>query len=203
MFQRLKDFTKNFAEHQHVEWWLFCYAVIESVFFPIPPDVLLVALALAKPQRAQRYAIIAAVGSVVGGVVGYAIGRYGFDLIARPVLMWFCDAPTDLVCPDVFMPKLEALFDKHGPWFVGVSAMSPIIPYRFTILAAGAAQMAFIPFIAVSLAFHWFRYATVSAVAAKLGPKAQGSAMKRVSLAFLLGGALLLAIYAAVQYFKA
>jgi uncharacterized membrane protein YdjX (TVP38/TMEM64 family) len=81
--------------------------------------------------------------------------------------------------------------------------MSPIIPYRFTILAAGAAQMAIIPFIAVSLAFHWFRYATVSTVAAKLGPKAQGSTMKRVSLAFLLGGVLLLAIYIAVQYFKA
>jgi hypothetical protein len=131
-------------------------------------------------------------------------GRYGFDLIAQPVLMWFCDAPTDLVCPDVFMPKLEALFDKHGPWFVGVSAMSPIIPYRFTILAAGAAQMAFYSPLSPC---RWRSTGSVMRPyrpwPPNWGPKAQGSAIKRVSLAFLLGGALLLAIYIAVQYFKA
>lgn len=201
MFARLRAFTQDFARHRHVEWWLFFYAIIESVFFPVPPDVLLIALALSRPQHAVRFATIAAIGSVVGGLVGYAIGRYAFEPIAAPVLNFFCKTPDQLICTDVFVPKLEQLFDKHGPWVVGVSAMSPVIPYRLTILAAGLAHMALIPFIGISLIMHWARYALVSWSIARYGARALHLVRDQLPLAFAAIGGLALVIYSAINYF--
>lgn len=194
MFQKLTDYTRRFAAHPHAAPWLFFYSVIESVFFPVPPDVLLVPLALANPNKALFFATIAALGSVTGGLIGYAIGYWAFEPVAVPVLGWLCQYFTS-ACPDTVLPALSELFDKHGIWVVGVAAMSPIIPYRFTILAAGLGQMPLLPFIAVSLAAHWLRYSLVSLTVARYGPRAMEVATKRLPLTFAVIGAILLLVF--------
>ncbi|MDB5477654.1 MAG: cytochrome [Alphaproteobacteria bacterium] len=199
MIEKLTEYMRRFAHHPYAAIWLFLYAVIESVIFPVPPDVLLVPLALANPNRAVFFATIAAIGSVVGGMAGYAIGYFAFEPIALPVLRWMCQYSTT-ACPETFVPMLERLFEKHGVWVVGVSAMSPVIPYRFTILAAGLAHMALVPFIIVSLLAHWLRYALVSVLTARLGPAAIGLVSKRLPLAFAATGAIALVIYLLFQY---
>lgn len=198
---RVTKFANAFVHHRHVEVWLFFYAIVESVLFPIPPDVILIALALARPKHAQRFAFITVVGSVIGGLVGYAIGRYAFQPVAEPILMLFCTTPTSLACPDVFVPKLENLFAIHGPWVVGISAMSAIIPYKFTILAAGLAKMALLPFITISFAVHWFRYALISFLVAHYGQKVMHLVRDQMPLFFTIAAGLVLVIYAAFRYF--
>lgn len=201
MFSRLTELTSKFAHHRFIAAWLFVYAFFESQFFPVPPDVLLIALALARPAQAQRFALLTAVASVLGGLLGYMIGRYAFEPIAVPVLNWFCDSPQDLVCPDVFVPKLKALFAEDGAWVVAASAVSAIIPYKFTILAAGVAHMALTPFIAVSFIVHWFRYALVCFLVVRYGQKVVNLVQNRLPLVFTVVGTGMLVIYALIRYF--
>lgn len=198
-FDRLTRATERVAHHPHAMMWLFFYAVIESVFFPVPPDVLLVALALSRPAHAWRYATIAAVGSVAGGLVGYAIGRYAFEPVAMPFLNWLCvhDARA---CADVFLPKLQTLFAAHGPWVVGVSAMSPVIPYRFTILAAGLGRMDLLPFISISLVVHFVRYALVTVLVARYGLWAVRFVRERLPIMFAVMGAVALVAFLLYHY---
>lgn len=199
MLEKLTRFTEKFARHRFAAWWLYFYAVIESVIFPVPPDVLLIALTLGRPKRGQGFALIAALGSVTGGVVGYMLGRYAFDPIVKPALEYLCQY-TETLCPESFVPRLEGLFTQHGFWIVAISAFSPIIPYRLTILVAGMAQMALLPFIAVSFFVHWLRYALVCGLVRKYGKKAIDIIQKRLSLVFLSGGVLALVIFIAVNY---
>lgn len=201
MFAQLATKVRNLADHPYAGWWLFGYGIIESFLFPIPPDVILVALALSHPKQVQRYALIAALGSTVGGIVGYMIGRFGFDYIARPFFELLCTSPEKLVCPSVFVPHLEQLFEIHGTWLIGFSAMSSIVPYKLTILVAGLADMALVPFIVISFFVHWFRYAAISACVAYMGPKALTLAQQRLPLFFTIVGALALVIYAILYYY--
>lgn len=200
MFEKLTRFTEKFAYHRHASFWLFFYAVIESVVFPVPPDVLLIALTLGRPKRGQGFAVIAAAGSVAGGFIGYLLGRYAFDPIVAPILEWFCSSTASL-CPNAFVPRLENLFEEHGFWIVAISAFSPIIPYRLTILVAGMAHMALMPFLVVSFFVHWLRYAIVCGLVRRYGQKAIEMIQKRLSWIFIVGGAAALAIYVAVNYF--
>lgn len=183
MFEKLTAFTQRFANHPHAAVWLFFYAVIESVFFPVPPDVLLIPLALANPRKALRFAAIAAFGSMVGGVIGYGIGYYLFEPVAKPLLEWGCGYSAT-VCPDVIIPRVESMFSEYGIWVVAMSAFSPIIPYRFTILAAGLGQMALVPFIIVSFVVHFARYALLSWMMAEYGTKALAFVKNRLPAMF-------------------
>lgn len=200
MYEKLTRFTEKFAHHKHASFWLFFYAVLESVIFPIPPDVLLIALTLGRPKRAQGFAFIAAVGSIVGGALGYALGRYAFDPIVQPILGWVCQY-VDTLCPETFVPRLENLFRQHGLWIVAISAFSPIIPYRLTILVAGMAHMPLVPFLAMSLIVHWARYAFVCGLVRHYGRKAVRMIRTRMPVALLAGGVLALAIYIGLNYF--
>lgn len=194
MFTKLTDFTRRFAHHPRAALWLFFYSVIESVFFPVPPDVLIVPLALANRKKALFFALIAAIGSVTGGLIGYAIGYVAFEPVAIPILNWTCQHFAG-TCPETVLPKLQELFDKHGIWVIAVSAISPIIPYRFCILAAGLGHMALIPFIVVSFLAHWLRYSLVAWVVARYGPRAIGIATKSLPLTFAAIGAIILVVY--------
>lgn len=89
MFRALYDWTIRWAGSRHAEKALGGVSFVESSVFPIPADVLFVPMCLARPEQAMRYALIATVTSVLGGILGWAIGLYAFDLIARPILEFY------------------------------------------------------------------------------------------------------------------
>ena len=89
MLRRLYDWTMSLAGRKSAEVWLAVIAFVESSVFLVPADVLYLPMGLAKPERAYRYALVATVASVLGGIAGWALGYYAYDAIARPVLEFY------------------------------------------------------------------------------------------------------------------
>jgi membrane protein YqaA with SNARE-associated domain len=89
MFQRLMLWTRSLAQSRHAEAAMGTVSFVESSVFPIPVEVMFLPMCLARPERAMRYALIASVTSVAGGVLGWLIGFYFFDLIAHPILQFY------------------------------------------------------------------------------------------------------------------
>lgn len=140
LFSRLYARVLHWARHRHAPWFLAGLSVAESSFFPIPPDVMLIPMALARPDRSFLYATIATVASVVGGALGYLIGALAFDLITP----WLHDF-------DYWETYLHARqwFEQWGLWIVLLAGFSPI-PYKIFTITAGVMTMSFFPFLLVS-----------------------------------------------------
>lgn len=141
LFRRMYNWTLSWAERPGGAWALFFIAVVESSFFPIPPDVLLLALCVAAPTKSFRFALICAVGSVAGGMLGYAIGYSAWHAVKG-----------------IFIPYIfsQAVFDKvqelyQGNAFVAVltAAFTPI-PYKVFTIAAGVFEVNFATFVSAS-----------------------------------------------------
>ena len=137
----------QFAASPHPGWWLFALAVAESSFFPIPPDVLLVTLGVARPEMAIWYGVITSVGSVLGGGLGYAIGLYG----GRPLLYRFFK--------ETKINAVERLYDRYNAWATGIAGLTPI-PYKVFTIAGGALKIDFKIFMLASLASRCLRFMT-------------------------------------------
>jgi membrane protein YqaA with SNARE-associated domain len=135
----------QFAASPHPGWWLFALAVAESSFFPIPPDVLLVTLGVARPEMAIWYGVITSVGSVLGGGLGYAIGLYG----GRPLLYRFFN--------ETKINAVERLYDRFNAWATGIAGLTPI-PYKVFTIAGGALKINFKIFMLASLASRSLRF---------------------------------------------
>ncbi len=135
----------QFAASPHPGWWLFALAVAESSFFPIPPDVLLVTLGVARPEMAIWYGVITSVGSVLGGGLGYAIGLYG----GRPLLYRFFNESK--------INAVERLYDRFNAWATGIAGLTPI-PYKVFTIAGGALKINFKIFMLASLASRCLRF---------------------------------------------
>jgi membrane protein YqaA with SNARE-associated domain len=130
--RRLYDWVLSLAHHRHAPLALFLLAFAESSFFPIPPDVLLIALALGIPARAFRLALITTIGSVLGGLAGYAIG-YGFMASAGQWIL-------DVYHFHEQFEKIRALYLDYDIWAVAIAGFTPI-PYKVFTIAAGAFDM--------------------------------------------------------------
>jgi len=89
MLKRLYDWTLSLAARKGAEWWLGIISFVESSIFLVPAEALMLPMGLARPERAYRYALIATVGSVLGGIAGWLLGYYAYELIARPVLQFY------------------------------------------------------------------------------------------------------------------
>ena len=137
----------QFAASPHPGWWLFALAVAESSFFPIPPDVLLVTLGVARPEMAIWYGVITSVGSVLGGGLGYAIGLYG----GRPLLYRFFNESK--------INAVERLYDRFNAWATGIAGLTPI-PYKVFTIAGGALKINFKIFMLASLVSRCLRFMT-------------------------------------------
>jgi membrane protein YqaA with SNARE-associated domain len=127
--------------------WLFLLAFAESSFFPIPPDVLLVTLGVATPDKAIWYAFLCSAGSVLGGAVGYAIGLYG----GRPLLYKFFKENK--------IHAVEKLYDRYNAWATGIAGLTPI-PYKVFTIAGGAFKINFKVFVLASVVSRSLRFMT-------------------------------------------
>lgn len=125
------------SKHRHAPYYLGLISFIESSIFPIPPDVMLVPMALAQPHKAFRYALITTITSVLGGLFGYAIGMFAFELI-HPFIIKMGYEPMYL--------QIGSWFQRWNFWIIFAAGFTPI-PYKLFTIAAGAANISLLPFI--------------------------------------------------------
>ncbi|MGI9309550.1 MAG: YqaA family protein [Gammaproteobacteria bacterium] len=161
LFSGLMDRVLEWSRHRHAPWYLGGLSFAESSFFPIPPDVMLAPMVLAKPETAWRLAGITTVTSVAGGIAGYLIGVWAMDMIT-PVL-------HDYGYWEAF-EKSQVWFREWGFWAVLAAGFSPI-PYKIFTIAAGAMSMMFAPFVLASAVGRGARFFMVAALMAWGGPR--------------------------------
>jgi membrane protein YqaA with SNARE-associated domain len=160
MLRKLYDWVLHWAETPYGSWALFILAFAESSFFPVPPDVLLIALAISIPARAFRYALICSAGSVLGGAAGYIIGFEFMDLLGFRILNFYG-----------LMDKYETishLYERYNAWAVGIAGFTPI-PYKVFTISAGAFKINFPIFLAASIVSRFARFFLVGWLIYKFG----------------------------------
>lgn len=152
LFTRLYDKTLQWAAHRHASYYLGILSFAESSFFPIPPDVMLAPMSLAKPENAWRYATITMVTSVLGGLFGYAIGYFAFEMV-QPWIVEFGYMPR--------FEKAQHWFEIWGFWVVLIAGFSPI-PYKVFTIAAGTMSLFLPVFVLASLIGRGSRFFLVA-----------------------------------------
>jgi membrane protein YqaA with SNARE-associated domain len=152
VFTYLYDKTLGWSKHKHAPKYLAGMSFAESSFFPIPPDVMLMPMALAKPEKAMWFATITTVFSLLGGLFGYFIGYALLDVVL-PIL--------ESLNYITKYEKAVGFFEEYGFWIVFIAGFSPI-PYKLVTIAAGASAMALLPFIIASFIGRGARFFLVA-----------------------------------------
>jgi membrane protein YqaA with SNARE-associated domain len=161
LFTTLYDACLKWAKHRHAEKYLAGLSCAESTFFPVPPDVMLAPMVLGQPDKAWRFAWITTIASVLGGIIGYALGYYAFDSFINPLIEQWGYADK--------LAKAEIWFADYGVWVVFIAGFSPI-PYKVFTISAGALAMAFFPFIVASSIGRGARFFLVATLMKYGGP---------------------------------
>ena len=142
MLRKLYDWTLAKAAHPHAEWWLALFAFVEASFFPIPPHPLLGLMCLAEPRKAIRFAVIATVSSVAGGLLGYAIGWGLYDTVGTELLA--------LLGMTESFPVAACYLREYGAEIIMIKGATPI-PFKLLTITAGFIQMNLVSFILASV----------------------------------------------------
>ncbi|MEC8016892.1 MAG: YqaA family protein [Pseudomonadota bacterium] len=175
MLRALYDRTMALADHPRALWWLGAVALVESSVFPIPPDVLMIPMILARPNRAWIIALVALVASVAGGVLGYAIGAFFYDSIGQPVLAAMGKADA--------MAEFNTRFNDFGFWAVLGAGVTPF-PYKVITIMSGWTGMPLGTFIATSILARALRFFLVAGLLWKFGAPIRDFIEKRLGLVF-------------------
>ena len=178
------------ADHPRALWVLAGVAFIESSVFPIPPDVLMIPMIIARPSRAWLIAFVALVASVLGGMLGYAIGAFAFEGIGRPILESL--GKTEAI------EAFNTRFNDFGFWAVLTAGVTPF-PYKVITIMSGWTGMPLGTFIATSILARGLRFFIVAALLWKFGAPIRSFIEERLGLMFTLFVALLLAGFFAVR----
>ncbi len=164
MLRRMYDWVLHWAATPYSAWALFLLAVAESSFFPIPPDILLIAMCVALPLRSFRYALICSAGSVLGGCLGYLIGWQFMASLGIRIVEFY--GLTDKVA------AIEVLYQTYDAWAVGIAGFTPI-PYKVFTITAGMFKIDFGVFLVASLVSRSARFFIIGGLIYLFGPRIQ------------------------------
>ncbi len=185
IFSPLYERAMTWARHRHAPWYLGTLSFAESSFFPIPPDVMLAPMSLAKPARAWWYAALTTITSVLGGLFGYMIGLFAFDLVEPLIHEWGYWERYQLA---------RQWFDEWGFWAIFLAGFSPI-PYKIFTVTAGVISMALAPFILASFIGRGARFFLVAALMAWGGERMEETLRRYVDrIGWVLVAAILLIV---------
>jgi membrane protein YqaA with SNARE-associated domain len=171
------------AEGRHALWVMMAVSFAESSIFPLPPDPLLVPMMIARPQRAYRYALLCTLASVLGGLVGYALGALLFEAVARPLLELYGLEPSF----EIF----RARFAAWGSWIIIAKGLTPI-PFKLVTIASGAVGLDISRFVLACVIARAGRYLLLAVLLRRYGSAVRGVLDRYLTLV-AVGGALLLA----------
>lgn len=191
MLQRIYQRTLVLAAGPNAFWALMAVAFAESSFFPLPPDILLIPMMLAQRRAAWRLAACCTLASVTGGLLGYAIGYWGFDLVGRPILEFYHAMPR--------YDALKAGFDHWGVWIIIIKGMTPI-PYKLVTIASGVAHFDLAAFVGASLVSRSLRFFLLAALLWWFGPAVRDFIEKRLMLVTSLFAVALVGGFVILRY---
>lgn len=162
ILRRLYDLCMEWISGRHGEWILFLIAFVESSFFPLPPDIFLIAMCVAIPTKSFRYAAICSVGSVLGGALGYGLGFWFMDGVGMTIIDWY--GLTERY------GLVQQYFKEYDVWIVGTAGFTPI-PYKLFTITAGFVHSNFFTFMVVSFMARSARFFLVAGLIWKFGPQ--------------------------------
>lgn len=189
--RRIYDYTLNLAARKNALSWLFAVSFIESSFFPIPPDIMIIPMVLAAPANAWKIALTATSASVLGGFFGYIIGVYGFELIARPLLDFYGYM-------DGFA-KFENYYHQYGAWIVFGAGITPF-PYKIITIASGAVHLNLAVFTIASILARGIRFYLIAWLLKRFGEPMKGFIEKNLNLLSVLFLLLLIGGFAVIKW---
>ncbi|MCI5096514.1 MAG: DedA family protein [Rhodobacteraceae bacterium] len=191
MLNRLYSRTLALADHPHALWWLALVAFVESSVFPIPPDVLMIPMIIARPSRAWLIAGVALVASVAGGLLGYAIGAFFYDSLGQPIL--------EALGKGDAMAEFNTRFNDFGFWAVLGAGVTPF-PYKVITIMSGWTGMPVATFVATSILARALRFFIVAALLWKFGAPIREFIEKRLGLVFTVFIVLLFGSFFLIRY---
>lgn len=185
------DYMLDLSARPNAMFFLFLVAFAESSFFPIPPDIMIIPMVLAMPQKAWRIAGLATVASVAGGCFGYAIGVYFFDLIAKPILTFYG-----------YMHQFDVFKDYYhewGAWIVFGAGITPF-PYKVITIASGVVELNLVTFTIASVIARGMRFYLVAWLLKKYGAPMKVFIEKNLGILSVLFLILLIGGFVAIKY---
>ena len=198
MLRRLYDWTLSLAARKSAEWWLAFIAFVESSVFVIPAEVLFVPMGLARPDRVYRYAVLATIASVLGGVFGWFLGHYAYEYIARPMLEFYGS-----------LAKFEELRSQASGNFeflvlvLITSSLAHLPPMKVVSIASGALSVNIWLFILSCVVARGARFALMAWLLRRFGEPIREFIEKRLGVLAAIGAALVIALYFVVRYLRA
>ena len=161
IIKKMYDWVLHWAKTPYAVPALFLLSFAESSFFPVPPDVLLITLAISIPKKSFKYATICMIGSVLGGVLGYGIGLHGYEMVGRPIVEFYHGQEI--------MNTIKLQYDQHGFLGILIAAITPI-PYKVFTIASGVFEFDFWSFFVASVIGRSTRFFVVAGLIWKFGP---------------------------------
>ncbi|MCB2102744.1 MAG: DedA family protein [Rhodobacterales bacterium] len=191
MLRRLYDWTMHLSAHPHALWALAAVSFIESSVFPIPPDVLLIPMVLAAPTRAWKIAVVCTVSSVLGGMLGYAIGYFLFEQVGRPMLAFYGY--------DAKFAQFQATYNEWGAWAVFIAGVTPF-PYKVITILSGVTALDPTVFSIASVLARGLRFFIIAGLLWWIGEPIRLFIEKRLGLLFTLFTILLVGGFVVIKY---
>ena len=192
MLRRLYSWVLHWAETPYGSWALFLLALSESSFFPVPPDVLLIALAVSIPKKSFKYALICTAGSLIGGCLGYLIGWQFMITVGEKIIQFYGLTHK--------MQYIKDLYMQYDAWAIGIAGFTPI-PYKVFTISAGAFDINFTVFIIASAISRAARFFLVAWLIYLFGPKIKTFIDKYFNILAITFVVLLIAGFAIIKIF--
>ena len=189
--QKTYDTMLNLSSKDNALLFLFIIAFVESSFFPIPPDIMLIPMILATPNKAWRIAATATAASVLGGYFGYGIGVFAFDLIAKPILEFYNAIEQ--------FHEFENYYHQYGAWIVFGAGITPF-PYKIITIASGVVHLDPIVFGIASVLARGLRFFLIAWLLKKFGPPMKIFIEKHLGILSIVFLILLIGGFALIKY---
>ena len=192
MLKRLYDWTLSLARSRAAEWWLGIIAFVESSVFLIPADVLFIPMAIARPERAYRYALIATVTSVLGGIAGWMIGYYAFEAIALPILKFYNGVAA--------FEQMKATWGDSVLLLLITSGLAHLPPIKVVTILSGAVHVNIWLFIVSAIVARGARFFALAWALKRWGEPIRGFIEHRLGLVAGIAAIVAIALYLILKF---